>query len=322
MFSRSVIKLGSNFDSNGYSNATVRGVHPLVWNCNGGSPKFPGGPPIEGRTWWVTTSILRFDPTEYWGNDLRCTVRANPLLRSWDGAFLQPWTGKSAGFNTTHLALGQVSVSSQLAAIATDGVWRSTLNDESERQVHECPSDCLVNVTFSGAYGLYDTIEPEVFARHVCVVPNASSRGEKCRPLQQVLRRDGVNTGFTLVPPQPLDFDTVYNITLPKGVVISNVSGPTEAALTLQISGLRPFEFNYIQGGRQNGEYTTEISSTQVSLVRLHALHTRSCPMAVHIVISTASVLVCRPSPENLMCRSSYGMACQKKRQQNKFRRL
>ena len=31
MFSRSVIKLGSNFDSNGYSNATVRGVHLLLW---------------------------------------------------------------------------------------------------------------------------------------------------------------------------------------------------------------------------------------------------------------------------------------------------
>ena len=274
MFSRSVIKLGSNFDSNGYSNATVRGVHPLLWNCNGGSPKYSGGPPVEGRTWWVTTSILRFDPTDYWGNDLRCTVRANPLLRSWDGAFLQPWTGKSAGFNTTRLALAQTAVSSQLAAAATDGAWRSTLSDQSETQVHECPSDCLVNVTFEGAYGLYDIIEPEVLARHICVIPNASSQGEKCRPLRKVLRRDGVDTGFTLVPPQPLDFDTVYNITLPKGVVISNVSGPTEAELVLQISGLRPFEFNYIQG-----EDTTEISSTQVSLVRTLTFRLRASHM-------------------------------------------
>lgn len=268
MFSRSVIKLGSNFDSNGYSNATVRGVHPLLWDCNGGSPKFPGGPPVEGRTWWVTTSILRFDPSECWGNDLRCTVRANPLLRSWDGAFLQPWTGKSAGFNTSHLELDQVSVSSEIAAAATDGVWRSTLNGDSEQQVHECPSDCLVNVTFSGAYGLYDFINPEVLARHICVVPNASSWGKTCRRLSKVLRRDGGNSGFSLIPPQPLELDTVYNLTLPKGVVISNVSGPTEAEITLQISGLRPFEFDYIQGGGQNGEYTTEISSTQVSLVR------------------------------------------------------
>lgn len=62
--------------------------------------------------------------------------------------------------------------------------------------------------------------------------------------------------------------DTVYNVTLPKGVVISNVSGPTEADITVQISGLRPFEFSYIQSGRQSGEFATKISSTQVSLVR------------------------------------------------------
>ena len=27
------------------------------------------------RTWWVTTSILRFDPSEDWPNDLKCSVK-------------------------------------------------------------------------------------------------------------------------------------------------------------------------------------------------------------------------------------------------------
>ena len=64
VFSRSVIRLGSNFGPEIKAHAETAGVQPLLWSCNGGSPKFPGAPPIAGRTWWVTTSILRFDPSE------------------------------------------------------------------------------------------------------------------------------------------------------------------------------------------------------------------------------------------------------------------
>lgn len=195
-------------------------------------------------------------------------MRANPLLRSWDGAFLLPWTGKVAGFNTSALSLNQVEVSSELAAAATDGVWRSTLQDPSgisrvADRVHECPSDCLVNVSFQNQNT--DSMDTDLLAEHFCLVRNASKWGGKCRPVK-VIRRDGIN-GFTLIPPQPLQFDTVYNITLPKGVVVSNVSGPTKADITVQISGLRPFEFNFIQGQER-----AVIQSTQVSLFVRHGL--------------------------------------------------
>ena len=229
VFSRSVIKLGSNWGSDGDSGATVRGVHPLLWSCNGGSPAFPHGPPIHGRTWWVTTAILRFDPTEGWGSDLRCTVRANPLLRSWDGARLLPWTGKAFGFNTTELEVSQVEVSSALAAAATDGQWHSELAEEypyGQPLVHECPSDCLVNVSFQNS-GSSATIDATTLEKHFCLVRNASKWGDACRKVK-VTKRDGDNTGFTIVPPA-LQFNTVYNITLPKGVVVSNISGPTVA---------------------------------------------------------------------------------------------
>ena len=87
VFSRAVIALGSNFGPETPGGA-VRGVAPLLWSCNGGGGRGAGAAPVPGRTYWVTTSIVRFDPSSGWGNDLKCTVGANPALRSFDGARL------------------------------------------------------------------------------------------------------------------------------------------------------------------------------------------------------------------------------------------
>ena len=271
---------GTNGDS---GSTTVNGLHPLLWSCNGGSPAYPHGPPINGRTWWVTTAILRFDPSENWGNDLRCTVRANPLLRSWDGARLLPWTGTASGFNTTQLALGNVAVSSVLAATATDGKWRSKLDaGYQSREVDECPSDCLINITLQNS--LEAGISAATLEKHLCLVRNASKWGDTCRRVR-VSKRPGLNTGFTIVPP-PLKFNTVYNLSLPQGVVVSNTSGPTTKSLVYQFSGLRPFEFSYIK----NNRYTSSpaIDNTQVSLFVRHGLPLDTPESQIQLAVAVA----------------------------------
>ena len=80
VFSRAVIALGSNF--HGGDNSAAHGVEPLLWTCN--DEASGGAAPLPGRTWWVTTAIVRFDPAVPWPNDLHCEVQANPQLRSFD----------------------------------------------------------------------------------------------------------------------------------------------------------------------------------------------------------------------------------------------
>ena len=149
VFSRPVIKLGSNFAPvDGGSAATVNGVQPLLWLCTGTSAatiraRPAWAPPSAGRLHWVTTSILRFDPTEAWGNDLRCAVSVNPWLRSYDGAPLVGKTRARKTFNTSALAVGNGfgTVSSAKAAAATDGRWQSRLGEEKDYECREHGTD-------------------------------------------------------------------------------------------------------------------------------------------------------------------------------------
>eukprot|EP01051_Picozoa_sp_SAG22_P011514 SAG22_NODE_1115_length_5527_cov_2.365328_3_plen_222_part_00 len=139
VFSRPVIKLGSNFGGGGGGGAaTVNGVQPLLWLCTGTAARPAWAAPVAGRLYWVTTSILRFDPAEGWGNDLRCAVSVNPRLRSYDGAQL---VGKRARktFNTSTLAVGNgyATVSSAKAAAATDGRWQARLGHEADFECRE-----------------------------------------------------------------------------------------------------------------------------------------------------------------------------------------
>ena len=99
VFSRAVIALGSNFHGGG--NAAVGGLQPLLWACSG--KKELGTAPLPGRTWWVTTSIVRFDPASVWPNDLKCQVRANPALRAFDGTPIQTASIKPLKFASEEL---------------------------------------------------------------------------------------------------------------------------------------------------------------------------------------------------------------------------
>lgn len=77
------------------------GLQPLLWACSG--KKELGTAPLPGRTWWVTTSIVRFDPASVWPNDLKCQVRANPALRAFDGTPIQTASIKPLKFASEEL---------------------------------------------------------------------------------------------------------------------------------------------------------------------------------------------------------------------------
>ena len=280
VFSRPVIELGSNFlpeDGSGDS-VNVNGVAPLLWACDG-EPKHE--PPISGRSWWVTTSIMRFDPSVQWGNDLHCTVWVNPLLRSWDGAQLTgAYPHKS--FNTSALTLGNTAVSSELARIATDGAWRPLLGEET---AYECPSDCRVTLGFS------HRIDKDVLSRHLCLMKNTSWPGGQCRRVQvQQLDSEcapcpSSAATWVVVPPR-LEDDTSYLLVLPKGVTASNTSGPTLVDLKQKLHGLRPFEFPFLP---TTSYQAPAIAAPQVSLYVRHGLPAETPPSEVQKAVSLTS---------------------------------
>ena len=282
VFSRPVIELGSNFGDSTSTTVDVNGVHPLLWKCGATAPT--SVPPVSGRTWWVTTSILRFDPTEPWGNDLECEVFANPLLRSWDGARLIVNSDqRSASFNTSALALTSTSVASEKAAAATDGAWDALLGEETS---YECPSDCKLSISFS------HRVDREAL-QHLCLMTNASWPRGRCDRVsvehgtdcdQSITPCADSSTSWVVVP-GALEFDTEYVLVLPSGVVVSNVSGPTKLDLKQSLHGLRPFQWPFFTDDDRH----VAIASRQVSLYARHGLPAGALPSTIQASVQLES---------------------------------
>ena len=260
VLSRAVIELGSNFKPLpnallGDPGDLLQGggeVQPLVWVCNG--PSGSNGPPIDGRTWWVTTSIVRFDPSAAWSNDLKCTVAANPKLQSYDGTRINTSTIVSGAFHTQPLMMYVAGVTSKLADAATAGQWQSRLANE---QSDECPSDCVMRLSFS---------HPVDLARlhHALCLQKVGAAVGPCLRVTSVSQGGwGSDTSVSLTFPS-LDLDTEYELALPAHTIVTNVSGPTAARLSTRLHGLRPFSFPWLP----SGPYGSPIASKRASLVR------------------------------------------------------
>lgn len=101
---------------------------------------------LPGRAWWVTTSILRFDPDAPWATDLNCTMTVNPKLCAWDHTPFQLNTSQPLTFLTESLGIFSQGVTSALATAATGGSWSPTIAGE---RVPECPRDCQLALSFS-----------------------------------------------------------------------------------------------------------------------------------------------------------------------------
>ena len=131
-----------------------------------------------------------------------------------------------------------------------------------------------------------------------------AARFGECLEGLEVVGRDsedggsGAGLGFSVKPP-PLKFNTAYVLSLPAGVVVSNVSGPISRELTVApLHGLRPFIFPFLPTAGPSSR-SIAIDAPQVSLFVRHGLpaeataaaiqsalvlaeHKKSVPAAVH----------------------------------------
>ena len=178
---------------------------------------------------------MRFDPGVPWPNDLHCTVQANPALKAFDGTRLRQSTMRPLQFVTSSLNMFGGDISSEMAEKATDGGWSASVGNEREG---ECPSDCLMSVSFD------HPIDRDMISSALCVREAGQREAGECRPITLAPGRAGDMEIQVSFP--SLKFDTAYQLELPVGTRISNISGPTSGLLQLPLHGLRPFTFIWL----------------------------------------------------------------------------
>ena len=119
----------------------------------------------------------------------------------------------------------------------TDGAWRPLLGEETS---YECPSDCRLSISFS------HRVDRQALQQHLCLVVNGSSSSGGRQQCGRVLVEHGAECDPIEAPcadsskdwviiPGALGFDKEYSLILPKGVVVSNVSGPTHEEIKQQL---------------------------------------------------------------------------------------
>jgi hypothetical protein len=152
IFSKAVIPLGRDF---GRESETPQHV----------SLRCPTEQPA-GHWRWVTTYILRFDPAGLeWPSDLTCTLTLSKSMSTFTADTLAEPV--SVSFTTPLLSVSSISVSSAIAAAATDGAWSSPVPEDEpnyDMPLHEIPADALMPVTLSA------DVDPQKFADAVELV--------------------------------------------------------------------------------------------------------------------------------------------------------
>ena len=236
------------------------GTSILLWDCNTDIATHGA---IANRSWWVTTSIFRFDPGAEWPNDLKCTVTVNAALRCFDDVPLQANTTKQINIDSGSLQVyddGQGSVTSALAMHATDGKWQSMLGSE---QAPECPSDCTFTATFNFP------VDAARIRPGLCVQPSIRTKlggTQTCLPLSWVNQSGGSGIVVTMAE-FTLDHDTEYEVVLKAGSTASLHAGPIPEDLVVQkLHGLRPFTFGMWPSTNEG------ISAPNVNLFVRHGL--------------------------------------------------
>eukprot|EP00935_MAST-01C_sp_MAST-1C-sp1_P000764 g764.t1 len=287
VFSRAVIALGSNFNDN--PDPSVLGVEPLLWKCNNvDQMKETGVPPVAGRTWWVTTSIIRFDPSQSWPTDLKCTVRVNPALKAFDHTPFVTETSKKLDFSTTSLSWSTSDVSSAIAEEATDGAWRRLRDDTSP----ECPADGQIHISFN------TPVDPQAVQKALCLTTNPSELGKCEKPVDIPIKVSAPSataqspyvTGLTVSFAQPLAFDTEYALYLRAGVRLSNVSGPVaQPPRPVKLHGLYPFAFEWA--------HDVQVDSRHYALFVRHGL---PYPYGDKGLQALTEAITVSPAPANL----------------------
>jgi hypothetical protein len=272
VFSRSVIPLGSSFNPQpGPSTAAATDVYGstvLHWQCSASTDgdggysmrrrdSAPTGqPPLPGRQWWVTTSILRFDPVVEWPNDLNCTVVVNAVVRAYDGIPLERATPAiTLTVTTVPLEVYGGTVTSAIADAATDGLWTPQLGSE---EAPECPADAHVSVEFNVGVDATELAKTMCLRRVNSTVCSIDALA--------VVQGSGASSIVVIFADGALAFDTAYNIVLPLASRATNLSGPTVTEQSVAVHGVRPFRFAFLDN------FTVQIDSPQVQLFARHGL--------------------------------------------------
>mmetsp|Transcript_52119 Transcript_52119/g.130917 ORF Transcript_52119/g.130917 Transcript_52119/m.130917 type:complete len:2340 (-) Transcript_52119:890-7909(-) len=153
VFNLPVIPLGADYITDDFTS-------PFNITANNALGKIPG------TTYWVTTSIARFDPAVDWPSDLEVTVKINRDLTSVSGkalvdspAFDEASLARVYKTDTQSLSVGTVRSNRTLEL--TGGLWASNV-DKWIDDADEVPPDSEIRVTFTSPVTLkqLQTLDP------------------------------------------------------------------------------------------------------------------------------------------------------------------
>ena len=235
--------------------------------CTDGDKKLP----LDklGRFRWVSTSIVRFDPSADWPPDLCFKLVINSKLKTHDGIAL---TGQDSSdyqeYETRGLSMHVSEVLSKKARAVTGDRWQSTgpcSNMPGEVCFHECPMDGIVLLQFS---------HPVVPSRVLAALTLNKGAGllDWVRSCSSARKEEQTNATETDTPvdcvavmPHKLRSDgTVYELMLPRSSRVSPLGGGNEKALIEHLSGQLPFKFRFKQGTIPEKMFSRRISYRDV----------------------------------------------------------
>jgi hypothetical protein len=225
-----VIELGADWQPQG-GDTIPKEKQPFALEACPGQPTFN----VPGKMRWATTAIARWDPDDDWPTDLCFILKLSSTLKTFDNMNL-PSGMPSTKFRTTSLSWYLSYVRSDLAHNYTGGTWTSKRFDKSN--VHECPHDAIVYLSFSSkidhkmAYeALLSSAKNTDILKSSCASPSDcyENCGAKCLALK----------------PKTLLDNKEYALTFPKDKLYSAKAGKSGTELTLKLSGLVPFTFPF-----------------------------------------------------------------------------
>ncbi|MES1908021.1 MAG: hypothetical protein MHM6MM_001035 [Cercozoa sp. M6MM] len=253
-FSKPVIPLGSDWNLQPYpfDNDFAKDTFEKIFAQNSSvEAPFAVLPTVEGkvrgRLRWVTTYIARIDPIERWPRDSELQIQLHPDLRSVENCTLD-WNAldkhvdfREIRYKTPSLSLHTQSVSSEKMKELTEGGWRSRLPSSD---AHELPKDGVIRISVNSrdadgslvakALKLDNESVDSLDAVEVDVVEEESAHSMD-RVLVEIR---GLGAHF--------DRNQQRQLLLPIGSKISYRDGPTSRLLELTLSGIVPFQFEWL----------------------------------------------------------------------------
>ena len=205
--------------------------------------------PLEklGQFRWVSTSIVRFDPTTDWPPDLCFKLRINPKIKTYDGMALVG-VPKSQGYKTRGLTMHIDGVLSKMARAATGGRWQSRHYIKGV-VFYECPTDGIVLLQFSHLVVPSQVLDVLKIGKGAHLQDWVGSCFNARREEQTKTENGDTPVNCVAVKLRGMLSDgTLHELKLPKFSRITplGISG-TQSAFTARFTGEVPFKFHFKQ---------------------------------------------------------------------------